>query len=364
MVNTKITDLTSAAATTAQEIVVNSAGDDRKVAVGSVVDLSRTFADATGLVDSNGNEQLIFQETASAVNYIEITNSTAGGTPLISAAGDDAHIRLKFAVKGNGGGGAFPSYTSPSVEFNVGNFENSVFCIRQASDNNDGPYIVMFKDETTSGVGGGSDVNDFIGAFEMVGRGNSVTNPPVMYGSIWTQATDVTDSAEYGRMIFFVSAGGSQYTRQMQLMDGVVIGGGTSVTLANSPGNGNMSFGINKGIFDQSGNEMVLFAATTTAKANYFTMANSSAATAPIWGVDGSDTTIDLVLAPKGGGSVVTTSPIVTKVTSFAGLPAAGVVGRRAYCNDATTNGFHSTVAGGSTYSVPVYDDGTNWRVG
>jgi len=37
------------------------------------------FADAGFIADSQGNEQVIFQETASAVNEIEITNAATGG---------------------------------------------------------------------------------------------------------------------------------------------------------------------------------------------------------------------------------------------------------------------------------------------
>src|SRR5262245_17783290 len=37
-----------------------------------------TFSDGTGLSDDSGNEQLIFQKTADAVNYVEITNAATG----------------------------------------------------------------------------------------------------------------------------------------------------------------------------------------------------------------------------------------------------------------------------------------------
>ena len=52
--------------------------------------------------DENGNEQLIFQTTSSAVNQIDITNAATGGHPLIQASGDDAHVNLKLDGKGDG----------------------------------------------------------------------------------------------------------------------------------------------------------------------------------------------------------------------------------------------------------------------
>ena len=50
--------------------------------------------------------------------------------------------------------------------------------------------------------------------------------------------------------------------------------------------------------------------------------------------------------------------------TTVAGLPAAGTTGRRGFVTDATATTFASIVAGGGANRVPVYDDGTNWRIG
>jgi hypothetical protein len=47
-----------------------------------------------------------------------------------------------------------------------------------------------------------------------------------------------------------------------------------------------------------------------------------------------------------------------------AALPAVGVVGRRAFVTDAMATTFQSIVAGEGTNKVPVFDDGTNWRIG
>jgi len=49
---------------------------------------------------------------------------------------------------------------------------------------------------------------------------------------------------------------------------------------------------------------------------------------------------------------------------TVAGLPPVGSVGRRRFVTDATVTTFASVVAGGGANKVPVYDDGTNWRIG
>ncbi len=52
--------------------------------------------------------------------------------------------------------------------------------------------------------------------------------------------------------------------------------------------------------------------------------------------------------------------------TTVAALPDAGDAGAgaRAFVNDATATTFASTVAGGGSNKVPVYSDGTDWKIG
>ena len=58
--------------------------------------------DAHFIGDENGNEQLIFQTTASAVNQLDITNAATGNNPSISATGDDSNISINLVPKGTG----------------------------------------------------------------------------------------------------------------------------------------------------------------------------------------------------------------------------------------------------------------------
>lgn len=58
--------------------------------------------DAHFIGDENGNEQIIFQTTSSAVNQIDVTNAAQNNAPQISATGDDTNVNLKLAGKGTG----------------------------------------------------------------------------------------------------------------------------------------------------------------------------------------------------------------------------------------------------------------------
>lgn len=60
------------------------------------------IADAGFIADANGNEQIVFNATASAVNEVAITNAATGTTgPLIKASGE-TNVDLRLSGKGTG----------------------------------------------------------------------------------------------------------------------------------------------------------------------------------------------------------------------------------------------------------------------
>jgi len=60
------------------------------------------IADDGFIADASGNEQILFQQTANAVNSIEVTNSATGDGVKIGSAGDDTNINLILDPKGSG----------------------------------------------------------------------------------------------------------------------------------------------------------------------------------------------------------------------------------------------------------------------
>lgn len=57
--------------------------------------------DADGIQDENGNEQIVFQTTASAVNYLEVTNAATGNGAQLAAEGE-TNVDLLLKAKGTG----------------------------------------------------------------------------------------------------------------------------------------------------------------------------------------------------------------------------------------------------------------------
>jgi hypothetical protein len=56
----------------------------------------------TSILDTNGNEEVKFTATGSAVNEITVTNAATGNAPQVTATGDDTDIDLTLKAKGAG----------------------------------------------------------------------------------------------------------------------------------------------------------------------------------------------------------------------------------------------------------------------
>jgi hypothetical protein len=61
-----------------------------------------TFGNATGIDDDSGNQQIIFNKTASAVNEVTLANAATGNNPTFTASGDDTNVGINLSPKGTG----------------------------------------------------------------------------------------------------------------------------------------------------------------------------------------------------------------------------------------------------------------------
>jgi len=105
------------------------------------------------IADANGNEQIIFTTTGSAVNEFTMVNAATGGTPILSATGGDTNISLTLQGKGTGAsavvaGGA----TGACIEFNTkytggnpsGN-ESARLYLKEVDSQNNALAVRIFK---------------------------------------------------------------------------------------------------------------------------------------------------------------------------------------------------------------------------
>jgi len=102
------------------------------------------IADAGFIADANGNEQIIFQTTTSAVNELEVTNGATGNPPIIGASGEtnvDVHIKPKGTGETRIGTGAAAATLTTSgahdlvLDTNSGTDSGSI-TITDAADGN------------------------------------------------------------------------------------------------------------------------------------------------------------------------------------------------------------------------------------
>jgi hypothetical protein len=74
--------------------------------------------DAHFIADENGNEQIIFQTTSSAVNQFDVTNAATGSAPKLSSTGGDSNIDLEIEAKGTGHVTVRGNTNSGAIQFN------------------------------------------------------------------------------------------------------------------------------------------------------------------------------------------------------------------------------------------------------
>ena len=74
--------------------------------------------DAHFIGDENGNEQIIFQTTSSAVNQFDVTNAATGNPPSIQATGGDSNIDFNLGAKGTGHVTILGNSNAGAIQFN------------------------------------------------------------------------------------------------------------------------------------------------------------------------------------------------------------------------------------------------------
>jgi hypothetical protein len=83
-------------------LTLGESGDTITIPSGATFSATLTAPVIDEINDTNGNEEIIFTTTASAVNELTIANAATGNAPEISATGGDTNIDLKLTPKGTG----------------------------------------------------------------------------------------------------------------------------------------------------------------------------------------------------------------------------------------------------------------------
>jgi hypothetical protein len=243
-------------------------------------------------------EQARVSHTASAVNYVQVTGAAtgSGNYTTISSQGSDAAVNLRLSAKGTS---TLDAQVNGATRWKI-NSDGSVDSGISASGG------ISFKANVT-----GSQVNYLQSAGGVAG-----SSPVLSSQGSDTNISQVFQSKGTGAFQFQTNAGAQEQFRVAHTASAVnyvqvtgnattgtpIISGQGSDTNVNigfvSKGSGEIRFASNSS--GSNINFRVLH--TTSSAVNYGTVTGAAAGSAPVFGVAGSDTNIDLTLTPKGTG--------------------------------------------------------------
>ncbi len=203
--------------------------------------------DAHFIGDENGNEQIVFQTTSSAVNQIEVTNAATGNGVQIASTGGDTNIDLKLLPKGSG---------QVVIDGNVG-IESGLIDLKNAG----AVSKIKFYCESSN-----AHAQTLQGAPHSEAASNTLTLPST------------------GGNVNLVSTASTATLTNKTLTAPKIADGGF--------------------IADANGNELVVFQ-TTSSAVNQLEITNNATGSNPILAATGGDTNIGIALTPKGTGEIV-----------------------------------------------------------
>ena len=272
------------------------------------------FADGGFIADGNGNESVVFQTTASAVNQLDITNGATGGAVILSATGDDTNVDMTLTPQGSGevniaAGNlnyAGTAVTSTGTELNLldgsnaGTIVNSKALVYGSSGEVNATILQIAGTSITSDA---TELNLLDGVSGLVQADltklaavdATAAELNIMDGGTSATGTTVADA---DRVV--LNDGGTMVQAAVTDLDTYV--SGTTKTLTNKTLTA-PKFADGGFIADDSGNEYIEFTKTSSA-INELNITNSDATNPVIIGATGGDSNIDITLNPKGTGEV------------------------------------------------------------
>ena len=201
------------------------------------------FDDAHGIRDENGNEQLIFETTSSAVNHIDITNAATGAGAQIGAVGGDSNLNLRLRPKGTGVIEAMGADNPGSIQLNC---ENNSHGIKLTSPPHSSAQSYELKFPT-----GNVTADRFLKVASVSGSGTTgigqLSFAEVSGGTSWQAVKTSTFTAVAGEGYFIDTSSGAI---EMDLPAGSI---GAEVSFIDYAG----TFDTNALTIDQNGSEKI-----------------------------------------------------------------------------------------------------------
>jgi hypothetical protein len=283
-----------------------------------------TGSSADGL--SDGSQQFRVSNTASAVNYVQVTGAATGARPSISSQGSDTNIGLNFDVKG-GPNIFFRSYAGNSVQLKISGTNNSVnnhiisggastIAPTISLEGTDTNISMAFQPKGTGAIdlaAGSSGVNISNGgtvtAITRTAGGSGYATAPTVAISAPTTAGGVqatatcTVTAGAVNTTFTITNAGSGYIEQPTITFSG--GGGSGATAYATVGSDPIVRAIGSVLkFFTPNGETLRLLNSGVANANYVGISGGGTGSRALVRSEGSDTNIDLSLLSTGTGNI------------------------------------------------------------
>ena len=341
----------------------------------------------TGTLSIGGN--------GSVTGLIDIASSPRGGLNLgVGASADTRNAKLINIGTGSIGGKTSINIGSASGN-SVTTFNGTVAVTKTASGSFSTTAPALLNGVTYGGSLNSDIGSVAIGLLTLQASSSGLNNVGIGYNSlsgITGGNNNVAIGANSG--ISGIGINGSIYIGSSadgigsnEIVIGTNVGGqgtnttsiGTSSTLntylygvLNIGGNGtttNQNIATNQttsniaiGGFSGTGT-ITLGQSTATQTVNIATGANTATKTVAI-GTGSASGATNITIGATTGTSTTTVNGLLKQQTYTVGTLPTGSAGARSFVTDSLTPAFGSAVVGGGTVGVPVYHDGTSWKVG
>lgn len=219
------------------------------------------------IADANGNEQIVFVTTSSAVNEITITNAATGGSPLIASSGGDTNIDLKLQGKGSG---------TVVIDDSAINTSNGTFSVFNSTASN----ISAFGAATILGIGASSGTATINNATVTAPNATSILGVAATTVSLSTTPTAAvginigTGANTSGTKAINIGTAGASGGTTTVTIGSCLAGHTSSVVLGSSTGTSVVQVSNNGLIFKDTGSRITLSSASTIGASATHTLPN------------------------------------------------------------------------------------------
>jgi hypothetical protein len=267
---------------------------------------------------NSGTNQFSISTTATAVNRLNVTGSTVGNAPVLSAMGNDTNIDLALTPKGTGGilgsinSGTFSitrDSTNNAIKFTATNAANLYL-------QSTGGGVILFN--TADSLLTQVRIAHTASAVNYVQMTGAVTGSGALISAQGSDANiDLTLTTKGTGAVNLNTGGGTSFRASQAFLTGTAVNyidasgrqTGLGPILSTNGSDANVRFNISSkgteavGLYTNLANQLQFNVTHTASSVNYVQVTGATTTNAPVISSQGSDTNLGMLYYSKGFGS-------------------------------------------------------------